>query len=55
MEADVLATALYVLGPEEGWRYAARHGVAALFIIRRGDDLEEISTPRFAELLDTDD
>ncbi len=54
MEADALATALYVLGPEQGTRYAAQHRIAALFIIRRGDGLKEISTPQFAELLDTD-
>lgn len=54
MEADALATALYVLGPEQGTRYAEQHRIAALFIIRHGGGFEEISTPRFAELLDTD-
>jgi thiamine biosynthesis lipoprotein len=32
MEADILSTALYVMGPEEGLRWAGEHGVAAIFI-----------------------
>ena len=31
--ADILSTALYVLGPDEGLRWADAHGVAALFIV----------------------
>ena len=31
-EADILSTALYVMGPSEGVRWADAHGVAALFI-----------------------
>jgi FAD:protein FMN transferase len=30
--ADVLSTALYVMGPDEGLRWANAHGIAALFI-----------------------
>jgi len=30
--ADILSTALYVMGPDEGVRWADEHGVAALFI-----------------------
>lgn len=30
--ADILSTALYVMGPDEGLRWANAHGVAALFI-----------------------
>ena len=51
MEADALATALNVLGPEQGMRYAIQHGIAALFIIRADGGFEEKSTPWFAELL----
>lgn len=40
MQADALATALTVLGPDAGWAYAERQGLAALFI-RRGDDGHE--------------
>jgi thiamine biosynthesis lipoprotein len=32
LEADILSTALYVMGPEEGLRWANAHDVAALFI-----------------------
>lgn len=32
--ADVLSTALYVMGPEEGLRWAREHGVTAIFIDR---------------------
>lgn len=39
--ADVLATALFVMGPEVGLDWLGRHDdVAALFLIRRGDALE---------------
>ena len=34
MEADALATALTVLGPEEGLAFARAHGIAALFACR---------------------
>ena len=32
LEADVLSTALFVMGPAEGLRWATAHGVAALFL-----------------------
>jgi thiamine biosynthesis lipoprotein len=34
MTADALATALYVLGPDEGYALAEREGIAALFLKR---------------------
>lgn len=36
-EADALSTALYVMGPREGFRWAEEHRVAALFLIPDGD------------------
>ncbi len=54
LAADGLATALVVLGPEEGLRLleAAFPGVEALFILRRGENsFEEIATPGFAAAL----
>ena len=33
LSADILSTALYVMGAEQGLSYAQRHGVAALFLI----------------------
>lgn len=56
MWADGYATLLGVLGPEQGLAFARRHGLAALFIIRReGADpesgFEERYTDAFAALL----
>jgi FAD:protein FMN transferase len=46
--ADAWATALTVLGPEEGMALAQRHGLAALFITRLPDgSLLESTTPAF--------
>lgn len=36
LAADVLSTALYVMGPKRGLAWAEAHGVAALFAIPRG-------------------
>jgi thiamine biosynthesis lipoprotein len=36
LTADVLSTALYVLGPERGLGWAERHGVAAAFLLNDG-------------------
>lgn len=50
--ADAWATALMVLGPEQGLALARREGLAALFIVRAGgsDRFEEIETAAFARL-----
>ena len=37
LAADVLSTALYVMGAGEGLGYAERHGIAALFLTPRAD------------------
>ena len=37
MRADALATALMVLGPEDGYALAEREGIAAFFIVRADD------------------
>jgi thiamine biosynthesis lipoprotein len=49
--ADALATALTVLGPDEGLQYATDRNIAALFILRDGEKLVERLTPRFANYL----
>jgi thiamine biosynthesis lipoprotein len=36
LEADILSTALYVLGPDAGLAWADRHGVAAAFLFNDG-------------------
>ena len=51
MHADALATALTVLGPDEGLQYATNRDIAALFIVRSGNALVEKMTPRFAAYL----
>ena len=48
--ADGWATALNVLGPDEGLALAHRHGMAALFLVRGPGGFEEHSTPAFAAL-----
>lgn len=51
IRADALATALMVLGPEDGWELAQREGLAVLFLVREGDGFEERMTPAFEALL----
>ena len=43
--ADAWATALNVLGPDEGYLLAERESLAATFIVRDGDGFEARSTP----------
>lgn len=38
MEADILSTALYVMGPGRGAAWAERRGIAALFLELEGDE-----------------
>jgi len=58
MEADAWATALLVLGPEEGQAMAETHGIAARFILREGDSFcegdswRECHSSAFAAMLD---
>ncbi|GAB4481662.1 MAG: FAD:protein FMN transferase [Burkholderiaceae bacterium] len=51
MQADALATALIVLGPERGWALAQAQGLAAYFIARAPDGaFDDRATPAFAAL-----
>lgn len=46
--ADALATALNVMGSEEGVSFAESHEIAALFLVREGvDGFRRIATPAF--------
>ena len=47
MWADAWATALLVLGPDEGWDVALRENLAVLFLVRDGDAFVEKMTPAF--------
>ena len=40
VEADGLATAIQVLGPDEGWHFACREGLAALLLVRSESGFE---------------
>jgi len=51
MKADALATAITVLGADEGMRFAERHDLAALSLTRAGQGFEERMTPAFAAML----
>ncbi len=51
MVADALATALMVMGPEEGWELALREDLAVLFLIRDGSNFIERMTPKFEALI----
>lgn len=51
MTADAFATALLVLGEEDGYKVATEHCIAALFLLRNGDNFSELATPEFERLL----
>ena len=56
MQADALATALTVLGLQDGMAYAERHGIAALFVTRRRDAssvTDEFASSALIALLDS--
>jgi thiamine biosynthesis lipoprotein len=49
--ADALATALMVLGPDEGYRLAVEHDLAVLFMVRDDEEgFREVATPAFERL-----
>ncbi|NYE23233.1 FAD:protein FMN transferase [Pigmentiphaga litoralis] len=47
MVADALATALTVLGEQDGPAWAGRNGLAARFVVREGKGWREVLTPAF--------
>ena len=44
LAADVLSTALYVMGPDEGLPWAEAGGVAACYLVPRGGDVVQRAT-----------
>ncbi len=48
--ADALATALLVMGPEEGMAFAIREGIAVLMLLRTEEGIVERQTPAFEQL-----
>jgi len=51
MQADVMATALMVLGPEAGYRFAEQHKLAAFFIVKSEDGFYDKVTAAFRPYL----
>ncbi len=49
--ADAYATALMVLGPQDGLRWADENGIAALLLAYREDSLEELPSAAFRDRL----
>lgn len=50
LQADAVATALSVLGPEEGIVFARERGLAVLLLVSDDDRVLELSTPAFDRL-----
>lgn len=50
MYADAMATALTVMGPDEGPAYARALDIAAVFVVRTDSGLAEIVTPAFTAM-----
>ena len=51
MAADALSTALTVLGLDAGLRFAEEHALAARFLLRRGDAVDEVCSSAWRGLL----
>ncbi len=49
--ADALATALSVLGPEQGLAFARERNLAVLFVVREDDGFQEVRSPAFEALV----
>jgi thiamine biosynthesis lipoprotein len=52
MHADALATALLVLGAEDGFALASRLNLAARFVVRHAAGFDETITPAMAAMLE---
>jgi len=52
MVADAMATALTVMGPEEGLAWASRRGLAAYIAWRAAGGYQEAMTPNFAAMME---
>ena len=50
-EADALATALMVMGEEEGYNFAIEHEIDAFFLVKSGDGFETRHTPGFSQYM----
>lgn len=50
MRSDALATALMVMGPDKGPKFAEENGLAAYFIIRDGENYRTLATSAFNQI-----
>ena len=50
LEADILSTALYVMEPEKGFKWAVQENIAACFQIIKGKEIGIVQTPAFESL-----
>ncbi|CAI8807338.1 FAD:protein FMN transferase [Pseudomonas donghuensis] len=48
--ADGYSTLLLILGPEQGWEFALKHGIAAVFVTRVAEGFVSRSTPAFVQV-----
>jgi thiamine biosynthesis lipoprotein len=53
LAADALSTALYVMGPDEGLRWAESRGLSAAYVIPAGSGVRVLTTAPFRRLLIT--
>lgn len=51
LAADVLSTALYVMGPEEGLRWAEDRGLAVCYLLPEGERVRTVMTRAFRGLI----
>ncbi|MEW6998156.1 FAD:protein FMN transferase [Colwelliaceae bacterium BS250] len=51
MTADGLATAIEVMGPEQGFKFATEHNIAVYLISKTDDGFSEQATPEFTALI----
>lgn len=49
--ADAYATTLMVMGPDSGYQFALKNGLAAYFIFRQENRFSELQTPQFSTLI----
>src|SRR5690606_29720745 len=50
-DADALATALMVMGPEEGARWSEDHELAVLMLVKSGEGFREVASSRMLPYL----
>lgn len=53
LEADILSTALYVMGPDKGYRWAIQQQIAACFLIAKDEEIQILVTPAFNMMMKT--